>query len=441
MVAEIFLQATADEANKTDTVFPMHSHLVLSHVCALWRAVALHTPSLWCRVVLRLGDRTTGFSGIKSLAKTCFERSGNLPLALTITSSVSNPSTIPNLSMELILPVRHRIRHLKLRLPVVFTESVFKLPKNSLRALKSISISAPIPSEEGPWFRAMSALEGAPLLESVAFSWVPHPAFSRQRPPRTPRFDPTHAGLPWDQLTELRLRNFALLCKDALHVLEIARALRRCSLHLLTPATSNTVSILLYSDILSSLEVVFTGRGSTAARFLDTITLPSLKDLSITINHDAMQSLPCATLEALQTRSSFSLDKFSLADRTGDTLLPFLQLNPRLTSLALTNCALELIPLTLALTYKPAGDSDVTLLPDLRSLALSDHWKEIGRPRAEWTRAIKVVTAMVESRRRTALVDFAFGSSVALNATEKTRLTRACADGMRISVAKVRFGL
>ncbi|KAJ7238857.1 hypothetical protein B0H12DRAFT_88757 [Mycena haematopus] len=175
MLAETFLQATAADQDPSAMLIPMHSHFVLTQVCALWRAVAIHTPSLWSRVVLHLGGRTTGFGAIKNLAKTCFERSCELPLALIISSSVTDSSAIPNLSMDLVLPVRHRIRHLELKLPIVFTESIFKLPRNSLKALTSISISALISDgDDGSWFRSMSALEGAPLLESVKLSYSIH---------------------------------------------------------------------------------------------------------------------------------------------------------------------------------------------------------------------------------------------------------------------------
>jgi hypothetical protein len=135
MLAEMFLQATADDQDVSAMLFPMHFHFVLTQVCGLWRAVAPHTPSMGCRVVLHLGARTRGFSGIKSLAKTCFERSYELPLALVITSSVTEATMIPNLPMDLVLPVRHRIRHLELKLPIVLTKSLFKLPKNSLQHL------------------------------------------------------------------------------------------------------------------------------------------------------------------------------------------------------------------------------------------------------------------------------------------------------------------
>jgi hypothetical protein len=96
MLAEMFLQAIADDLDASAMLFPMHFHLVLTQVCALWRAVALHTPSLWCRVVLHIAGRKTGFDGITSLANICFQRSCELPLALVITSSVTDPLAIPN---------------------------------------------------------------------------------------------------------------------------------------------------------------------------------------------------------------------------------------------------------------------------------------------------------------------------------------------------------
>ncbi|KAJ6562625.1 hypothetical protein B0H19DRAFT_1145171 [Mycena capillaripes] len=458
MVAEMFLQATADDQDAQTMRMPMHFHFVLSQVCALWRAVAIHTPSLWCRVVLHLGGRTTGFSGITSLAKTCFERSCELPLALTITSSVTDASTIPNLSMNLVLPVRHRIRHLELRLPVVFTESIFKLPKNSLKALKSISIYALISDDQGPWFRSMSALDGAPLLEYVKLSCVRTPITRMQWRMEELRFDPYLAGLPWDRLTELRVQDLEIRSDDALYALEMTSSLVRCVLDLriiapLAPVIAFTAvpvtapadepapkpKKLITVPALLALELAVSGSNSAPADFFDRMILPSLKELSI--KYKDRQDLPCATLIDLQTRSSFSLERFTLASRSGDSLLPFLRKNPALSRLQLVFCAFELVSFADALTFK-AG-SDVPLLPRIRSLALADRWMEETLS-ATWASATKAVIEMVRSRRRphsseacALLEGFTFGSQVALSAKKAARLDKLRTNGMRVRIAIV----
>jgi hypothetical protein len=297
-----------------------------------------------CRVVLHLGARTRGFSGIKSLAKTCFERSYELPLALVITSSVTDATMIPNLPMDLVLPVRHRIRHLELKLPIVLTESLFKLPKNSLKALKSISIYALISNDEGPWFRSMSGLEGAPLLESVKLSCVHAPGSLMQWRMEELRFDPYLAGLPWDQLTELRIQDLEIRCDDALYALEMTTNLVHCALDLrMFPPLAAVIAFTampvpvpadepppkpkkpVMVPALLALELSVSGWNSSPADFFDRMIFPSLKELSI--KYKDRQDLPCATLTELQTRSSFSLERFALASRNGDSLLPFLHSN------------------------------------------------------------------------------------------------------------------
>ncbi|KAJ7461933.1 hypothetical protein FB451DRAFT_1371002 [Mycena latifolia] len=467
MLAEMFMQATADDQDASAMLIPMHFHFVLSQVCGLWRAVALHTPSLWCRIVLHLGGRTAGFGGITNLAKTCFARSCELPLALIITSSITTTQNIPNLSMDLVLPVRHRIRHLELRLPVVLTESIFKLPKNSLKALRSISVYAFITDEPGSWFRAMSALEGAPLLDRVKLSCVPAPGSLVQWRMADVRFDPYLAGLPWDQLTDITLQDLELRCDDAIYALERMTSLVRCSVEVrmfepLAPVTAFTIlpgqptpasappappkpAPPVTLPALRVLDLALSGWDSGPADFFNRLTLPSLKDLAI--KYKDKGTLPCATLTALQTRSSCSLERFVLASRKGDSLLPFLQSNPLLARLQLVFCALELTPLAAALT-RTAG-SDAVVLPRLRTLTLTDRWTE-ETPRAAWARASKAVVDMARSRLHSRMPDaspshtpdarleiFTFGSGARLSPKKAARMERCRAAGMRVRIVAI----
>ncbi|KAJ7140460.1 hypothetical protein C8R46DRAFT_1135670 [Mycena filopes] len=457
MLAETFLHAVADDQSRSSLLMPMHFHFVLSHVCGLWRAVALHTPSLWSRVVLHLGARTQGFGGIKSLAKTCFERSCELPLALIITSSIFDSSKIPNLSMDLVLPVRHRIRHLELALPAIFTESIFKLPKNSLKALRTIKVSALVWDNNGPWFRSMSALQGAPLLDTVAVTCVYSDGRSFHRRTADLRFDPYLAGLPWDQLTELRLHDVEIRCDDALYMLEMTSGLLRCSLDL--QIIPPLVTVIPFTNIpaptadlpppkpkppvivpgLLVFELAISGSHSAPEDFFDRMVFPSLKEL--TIKYKEKQALPCETLTAMQTRSSFSLEQFTLASRTGDSLLPFLQSNPTLWSVQLVLCALELVPLAAALTLTAGASAPI--LPRLRILTLADRWTA-ETPASTWAHATKAIIDMVRSRRRVnnddacARLDaFVFGSRAALSAKKIARFQRWREEGMRVRTVTV----
>ncbi|KAJ6489872.1 hypothetical protein C8R45DRAFT_992036 [Mycena sanguinolenta] len=462
MLAEIFLQATADDQSPSSMLAPMDSHFVLTQVCALWRAVAIHTPSLWSRIVLHLGRRTTGFHKVKILAKTCFERSCELPLALIITSSVIDSSAIPNLSMDLVLPVRHRIRHLELKLPIIFTESIFKLPRNSLKALRSITICALISDgDDGSWwFRSMSALDGAPLLESVKLSCERDPNSITQWRMTEARFDPYVAGLPWDRLTELVIQDLEIRHEDALYALELTTSLLRCRLDLrIIPPLAPVVAFTTAAGLpppspppppptlkpvtvpaLHTLELAVSGANNAPADFFDRLILPCLKELSIV--YKDRKPLPCATLTALQTRSSFSLHRLALASRSGDGLLPFFESNPLLSRLQLAFCGLQLVPLANALTRKPEGSP---FLPRLRLLSLADRWTE-ETPAGTWALATKAVIEMVRSRRRVQqggggssaqLEVFTFGSGAALSAKKAARLNGWRAEGMRVRTASI----
>ncbi|KAF7364783.1 F-box domain-containing protein [Mycena venus] len=455
MLAEMFLQATAGDQDPSSMLIPMHFHFVLTQVCALWRAVAIHTPSLWCRVVLHLGGRTSGFGGITNLAKTCFERSRELPLALIITSSVEDSSTIPNLSMDLVLPVRHRIRHLELTLPVIFTESLFKLPRNSLKSLITISVTATVSGNDGPWFRSMSALDGAPLLESVKLSCARTPRARLQWQRAEERFDPYLAMLPWDRLTELMIRDLEVRHEDALYALELTTSLVRCAIDLkIIPPMAPPVIAFTPAGIafpapapaeperppkspkpitipaLLTLSLAVSGHNS-APSFFDRLILPSLESLSI--KYKDRQDLPCATLTQMQTRSGsgFSLRKLTLANRTGDNVIPFLERG---------------LAEALTLKVKPDdGSSGSSLLPNLRLLSLAGRWAE-EKPPATWALATKAVVEMVRSRRRRRLTQdlnasptstqllegFIFGSMASVPPKKLARFEKWRSEGMQI---------
>lgn len=456
MLAEVFMQVTADDDQATASLrAPMHAHFILSHVCGLWRAVALHTPALWCRVVLHLDKRRTGFLGLTQLTRACFARSCELPLALTITSSVTNSSSIPNLCMDLVLPVRHRIRHLELRLPAVFTESLFKLPRNSLKALESITVYAstgiatfadldfPIGGTSSAWFRSMSALDGAPLLSTVKLGYL-NPLLnlptSRVRQTDALRLDPYIARLPWAQLTQLELDFLELRADDALHALGLCEKLVRCKIEVrvmppLQPVLAFTAAAGLIPvtteapapdrkpppvnvPALRVFALVLVGHVHDAApaRFFDRLVLPALVDLAVTYRHVFSLrgghgqghvgggvgggALPSTTLLELQRRSGFeSLERLSVVNRTGDSLIPVLESNPRLVRLELVLCGERLAPLACALTVKLTGAGEIPLLPRLRALVLMDHWAEEAPAGAgAWNAASKAALEMARSR-------------------------------------------
>ncbi|KAJ6620005.1 hypothetical protein B0H10DRAFT_2023272 [Mycena sp. CBHHK59/15] len=460
LLAEVFMHATAEDT--PSTFLPMHMHIVVSHVCGLWRAVMMHAPSMWSRVVLHLGGRTKGFRQITNLAKTCFERSYELPLTLIITSSVFTASMIPNLSMDLVLPVRHRIRHLELALPAVFTESLFKLPKNSLKSLQSISICALVSDREGGWFHSMSALEGAPLLDTVKFRCL-HPDNTWQGWRRnyfpSLAINPHVAGLPWEQLTELRLEDLEINCEEALYVLEMATGLLHFTSELRfpepisavitftnlatglpTPAPAPSAKDRVIAPALLDLELLIDGWTTAPADFFGRLILPSLKELSI--KYKFRQELLCETLTALQACSSFSLERFTLVNRAGDSLAPFLQTNPLLVRLQLAFCSVELVPLVSALTRRRGG-STPPLLPMLAALTLADRWAE-ETPSTTWFRATKAVVDMVRSRWYTQddasaarLGSFTFGSRVGMSEKKVARLDGCRKDGMRYTMVLI----
>jgi hypothetical protein len=324
-------------------------------------------------------------------------------------------------------------------------------------ALRSIDISV-LTDGHGTWFRSMSALEGAPLLNSVKFGAIysSAPTFDLHVPVVPPirgklRFDPYVAGLPWGQLTELYFTDVEIRCDDALHMFGMANALVRAKLDVyilppLMPVIAFTTSIVpptspepprrqppVSAPALRELDLIISGwaRGSSPVDLFDRLVLASVTKLSI--KYEYAQNLPCATLLDLQTRSAFSLQQFSLISRTGDSLIPFLQSNPSLWRLQLVFSAQGLAPLADALTR----DADTPLLPRLVALTLIDRWVEETLT-VPWVRATKAVVDMARTRWRvdwaaggTRLESFTFGSGAGISGKKAARLGRLRLEGMR----------
>ncbi|KAJ7064774.1 hypothetical protein C8F01DRAFT_774947 [Mycena amicta] len=452
LLAEVFLTLTAEDLPASTTFLPMHWHLVISKVCGLWRAVALHSPILWCRIVLHLGRRTSGFGGIKNLAHTCFQRSHELPLSLIITSE---SLSIPNLVMDLVLPARHRIRHLQLRIPVAFTESIFKLPRSALKALRTIDVSAMmLPDDTGLWFRAMSALEGATQLERVVLRCLSVEPPRLHEHPGGWQFIPIGSGLPWAQLLHLSLlEDLQIRYDDAIHVIEQAPNLIRLALHIVPAAADTSKQDPVSAPALRIFEMTVSGTGAT--HVLDALILPSLEELSIRCKEHL--PIPYITLVALQRRSSFSLRRLLISNPRMDNILPFLESNPLLERLQLFMCGLSLkllcVGLTLPRDAPAAKESEalalaagvVNALPRLQELALADRWTD-ERPTTAWSAATRALMDMVRSRRRadtgasSPLKNFVFGAEGSLSPKKVARLKVWRSEGMDLRLIDLRPG-
>jgi hypothetical protein len=162
-----------------------------------------------------------------------------------------------------------------------------------------------------------------------------------------------------------------------------------------SPSLHSTLSL----PTLIGLELSVSDSDSAPADFFDRLILPSLKDVSIKHKGDS-HSPPSATLTALQTRSSVLLEQFALANRTGDTLLPFFHSNTLISRLQLVFCTLELRPLAEAFAQRKfEGDGGAAqFLSNLHTLNLADRWAD-ETPSATWVLATKALIEMVRFRR------------------------------------------
>ncbi|KAF7316452.1 hypothetical protein MIND_00164200 [Mycena indigotica] len=432
LLSEIFLLLLATTEDKAlRPSFPMHVQLALSKVCGFWRAVALHTPMLWTSVALHLGKHVSNFNGIKELALTCFQRSEPLPLSLTITSETTS---MPNIVSDLVSSARHRITRLQLQMPIAFTESIFKLPMSSFKLLRSIEVSAMLTSgDKGPWFRAMSSLEGATQLKTVVFRcYNPDNTRLERR-----LFKPMKSGLRLEQLLHLTLvGSLQVLANDAVNLIGQATNLVQLAIHITRVPEGAPEPDSVVSSTLRYLDATVSQYSLPV--FLNALKLPSLEELSVRCR--GVQNIPCSVFVGLHEKSAFSLRRFLISDRMGDSIFPFLRCSPFLERVQLIQCGSALNTVCKIFTRK-AGNG-VPILPHLKELAIVDRWPD-ERPEVAWDTASQALMAMVRFRRQTGhqmLNYLVFGARKALNEDQVAQLKTWRLEGMEYRLTDLRPG-
>jgi hypothetical protein len=94
---------------------PLQNPMIISHICRWWRLVALDSSSIWSNVTIRLCTTSNGTSQKHLLASAYFERSRNIPIALTIYAIRRFQSWERT---ELIVRHAHRVRSVRIETSV-----------------------------------------------------------------------------------------------------------------------------------------------------------------------------------------------------------------------------------------------------------------------------------------------------------------------------------
>lgn len=107
ILVECFLWCTTPNS---PSVHPNDAPILLTRICRLWRNVALSTPLLWSRLLMRVPSHDEEPLHYKSLAcfESCLDRSTEVPLTCTLLDQTKSGSSYFDRYLEVLL--RHSLR-------------------------------------------------------------------------------------------------------------------------------------------------------------------------------------------------------------------------------------------------------------------------------------------------------------------------------------------
>ncbi|KAJ7511986.1 hypothetical protein B0H11DRAFT_1953784 [Mycena galericulata] len=383
ILAHIFTYCLKENLHSYSILSSHTATMVLTHVCARWRAVALATPRLWENMSLRLKENMG--RNVPSFLPEVLQRS--LPHELFVDINV--PPLATNSQLEDILPLIDRAKTLKLKLPDSCLRPLLTLTASNLLRLQTLHLFAPEypwsewPEERGPpevvratdFIPAFSAL---PSLRNliVSLPLLPQPV------------ETFVAQYPWSQLTYLNL-GLPLNIATARYILRLCTNLVDGTLWRVLGSDADTMSFEVTALVhLRSFLFRFEDNHDWSHHALfNSFALPALRALHI----DDRRTSVTPVLVDLHSRSGFSLQELTLeySTLTAAQLIAFLQKTPTLRELRLVHCNSITNELFDALTSRLFSGRPL-LLPSLTRIELECSINP------EWS--VDILADMIESR-------------------------------------------
>ncbi|KAI0774633.1 hypothetical protein BD413DRAFT_301484 [Trametes elegans] len=290
----------------------------ISHVCRYWRDVALCSPALWTRLVLK------STRGIGAFVK----RSKNLPLQFEV-STTHVPITVIRSQIH---AVAHRIRSLEINLPRYdgLTEIYSTLRRIQLPMLEEL------------------ALLQKPLTEYEVL---------QQLNPDANLYEPGCGNMP--ALRSLKLYNLPVPFLP-----ETPTAITHISIEYLVPTVPALMKLLERCPLLEHLSLV--GYGPEDGPTFETISLPNLRHFKLTTREEpALQYILSKLILPPHTTISYALTNWT-SDGTLARILPSYHLPSHLTLAPFEGLKrLELLWTARTLSMRAFRDADEFLSPTL----------------------------------------------------------------------------
>ncbi|KAJ7611523.1 hypothetical protein DFH06DRAFT_1485135 [Mycena polygramma] len=206
LLSEIFQWAVVGRTCTLPWASRPYAGFTISHVCRLWREVALSSP-IWNHLHITLEAGT--YAETLSQIQTLLARSTRKDLRMVLQQSLLLDGHGPAASIhDIVVPHSLRITELDLSLDIEAIKIFFRLPRGTLAHLVALTLTVGhrihsdwllFGDEEEPETTPLSQL--APLLSTFKFN----PAYRRNREDCDCTFDPFAIGFDFGRLRHLRL--------------------------------------------------------------------------------------------------------------------------------------------------------------------------------------------------------------------------------------------
>ncbi|KAJ7140617.1 hypothetical protein C8R44DRAFT_974470 [Mycena epipterygia] len=397
ILAQIFMWCLNDNLHHYSLIDPRNSPMILTRVCARWRAVALATSRLWENMSLRFDESPA--CQPSSFLPELLQRSLPHPLFVDIRASLA--STYSELGN--VFRLMDRAQTLKLHLPSASLECLAGLPEDCMPSLRTLHLRADARWSERPvitpWTGLIPAFTSLPHLRHLILDFV---AFGQA-------LDIFTAQFPWAQLTYLNL-GLPLTILAARSILAQCVNLTDGSFWRVQPSVNDdpAQSELVTLPHLRRFVLRLALHDEWEQhRFFDGFAFPELLALQIDDQHACPPSSP--SLPNLLQRSRFLLHELTLERSllAAEELLSLLRQLPTLRELNLLHCSAISNKLFDALTYHHP-ETVSPALPSLERLELqcsvhTGRWSpetladmiESRLPSSHWERAPTVLLQRV----------------------------------------------
>ncbi|KAJ7167576.1 hypothetical protein C8R46DRAFT_1093464 [Mycena filopes] len=341
IICEIFLRCLPEE-RETDVVNPEEAPLLLTHICRVWRQIAISLPTLWTTFEVINIDATH----LHDIAKTWFERSQNYRISVKIHGFLWRLENLDSL-VEVFSQHSHRMCSLELHLDL---EDLLNMNTQLLNfpLLHNLSVCL-IDNEEDLRLcdKSIEMFDTVPLLTEVVTELLP-----------------SMLCLPWQQLTKFTGDRYTTVrCLEALRCMP---NVLECAFSILVFDYDDDDDLEIFSHTNIQHFSLFVSEPHICERtgglkVLEFVTLPSLQTLQI-----CGEDLDEEELDLFLERSQPPLQKMSVhpSGRT-ELELSSLLIASNLTELEIWHPGESFLSL-----FFDSFGSDATLLPQLQTLSL-----------------------------------------------------------------------